>query len=123
MGFASLRHLLPMAANRAGMTRDLAITAALRAAQEALVERFGPGYARFADSVAVRRDGALVIACRSPAVAQTVRFHEAAILTRVRAAASTLAIRRLFLVPRNPEDVAPAPPTGTGEVPEEERER
>lgn len=115
MGFAPLRRLLPMAASRAGITRDLAITQAIRAAQEALAERFGPGYSRFADPVAVRRDGALVIACRSPGVAQTIRLHEAKILGRVQAAVSTLGIRRLFLVPRNPDDMVAA----ASSVPEE----
>ena len=60
MAFAPLRALLPGAARRAGITKDLAITTALRAAQGELARVFGRQYAAFADAIAVGKDGALV---------------------------------------------------------------
>lgn len=104
MGLTPLRRLLTGAAARAGITRDLAITEALRACQRELARLFGNDYAKFADAIAIQKDGALVIACRSPAVAQTIRLHEAAVLDRVRAAARSITVARFFLVPRSPSD-------------------
>jgi|GEM_PF-4696771 len=108
MGFTSLRSLVPGAARRAGITRDLAITEALRACQRALVSVFGADYSKFAEPIAVQPDGALVIACRSPAVAQTIRLHEQPVLRDVRSSARGLTIERLYLIPRSPSDVRAA---------------
>jgi len=105
MAFSSIRRLLPGAAKRAGITRDLAITEALRACQRELTMLFGKEYAKFADAVAVRPDGALVIACRSPAVAQTIRLHDAKALQRIRDAARHVRVERLMLVPRSSNDI------------------
>lgn len=107
MGFTSLRRLLPGAARRAGITRDLDITSALRACQGALRNIFGVEYSKFAEPIAVTAQRALMIACRSPAVAQTIRLHDAEVLRAVRAAAPTLTIERVLLVPRSREDIRP----------------
>ncbi|MBI4450021.1 DUF721 domain-containing protein [Candidatus Uhrbacteria bacterium] len=112
MAFSSIRRLLPGAAKRAGITRDLAITEVLRACQRELATLFGKEYAKFADAIAVRSDGALVIACRSPAVAQTIRLHDARALQRIRAASPNVRIERLMLIPRSSNDLLgdhPAP--------------
>mgnify|MGYP001564818938 CR=1 FL=1 len=106
MSFAPLRSLLPSAARRAGITRDLAITKALRACQEALVGVFGSGYSKFAEPIAVRPDGALVIACRSPAVAQTVRLREQGMLGNIASANPGISVTRLFLIPRSRSDAS-----------------
>ncbi|MDO8599089.1 MAG: DciA family protein, partial [bacterium] len=105
MAFSSLRNLLPGAARRSGITRDVAITQVLRIAQQELERIFGKDYSKFAEPVSVRKDGALVIACRSPVVAQTIRLHEMAVLTAVRTASTSITIGRVFLVPRSREDV------------------
>lgn len=106
MSFSPIRSLLPFAARRAGITKDLAITKALHAAQGELERIFGKNYSMFAEPVAVKQDGAFVISCRSPAVAQTVRLNERAVLESVRAAAPSLNISRIYLVPRSRSDVA-----------------
>lgn len=113
MAFSSLRYLLPGAARRAGITRDIAITRALRAAQESLTRMFGTDYSKFAEPVSVRQDGALVIACRSPAVAQTIRLHETEIVGYTKTAAPSLPIARLFLVPRSRGDAMVPPQSDT----------
>lgn len=105
MGLSSLRSLLPHAARRAGITRDLAITEALRACQRELIRIFGPEYSKFAEPLAVRQDGALVIACRSPAVAQTIRLHEMDVLRAVQERARRVSVSRLCLVPRSASDL------------------
>ncbi|MFH1098484.1 MAG: DciA family protein [Candidatus Uhrbacteria bacterium] len=105
MSFSLLRSLLHSAAQRAGITRDLTITTALRACQAGLVEIFGTEYSKFAEPIALRKDGALVIACRSPAVAQTIRLHETELLRTVRAASPSARVDRLFLVPRSRADL------------------
>lgn len=105
MALSHIRRLLPGAAHRAGITRDLVITAALRACQDALAQIFGAEYSKFAEPVAVRPDGALIISCRSPAVAQTIRLREAEILRGVRATVRQLHIERLLLIPRSAGDV------------------
>lgn len=105
MAFSSIRRLLPGAAKRAGITRDLAITEALRACQQELTMLFGKEYAKFADAVAVQQDGALIIACRSPVVAQTIRLHESKVVQHIRAAAQHVRIERLMLVPRSSNDL------------------
>ncbi|MDO8425781.1 MAG: DUF721 domain-containing protein [bacterium] len=104
MALSSLRSLLGGAARRAGITRDLAITHALRACQEALREQFGDGYSKFAEPISLRADGALTIVCRSPAVAQTLRLREAALLARIRREAPSVTVSRLSLAPRSRED-------------------
>jgi len=101
--------LLPGAAKRAGISRDLTITASLRACQRALAGIFGAEYSKFAEPIAVTKDGALTIACRSSAVAQTIRLHDADVLRTVRAAAEAIRIERVLLVPRSREDVRPTP--------------
>ena len=108
MALRSLHDLLPSAARRAGITRDLAITAALRAGGEALAKIFGSGYARFVDVTAVTKTGELVLTCRSPAVAQTIRIHERAVIAAVTTAAPSLQVTRCFLVPRSRGDVRSA---------------
>lgn len=105
MAFSSLGKLLPGAARRAGIGRDLAITTAIRAAQDALATVFGSEYSKFAEPIAVQNDGALVIACRSPAVAQTIRLKQERILRCAQAASPNIRIERVFLVPRSREDV------------------
>lgn len=105
MAFSSIRRLLPGAARRAGITRDLAITEALRACQQELTVLFGKEYTKFADAIAVRQDGALIIACRSPSVAQTIRLHDAKALERIRHAAPHVRLERLMLVPRSSNDI------------------
>lgn len=105
MALTSIHRLLTGAARRAGITKDLNITAALRACQHALVDIFGTAYSKFAEPIAVTKEGALVIACRSPAVAQTIRLHEATVLRVVRTAAPQLTIDRVLLVPRSREDL------------------
>ncbi|MDO8599019.1 MAG: DciA family protein [bacterium] len=105
MAFTPLRRLLTGAAARAGISKNLVITEVLRACQRELTQIFGTEYAKFADAVAVQKDGALVIACRSPAVAQTIRLHESAILERVRRAGVGLRLERLYLVPRSASDL------------------
>lgn len=105
MSLTPLRRLLPGAARRAGLTRDLAITSALRAARGALEATFGPSYGRMADAVAVRPDGALVIACRNPSVAQTLRLKERAVLAAVRAVPGAAPVTRLLLAPRSQSDL------------------
>ena len=107
MGFAPLRSLLPGAARRAGITRDLAITNVLRACQKELERAFGSEYSKFAEPVAVRPDGALIIACRSPAVAQTIRLREQTIRDGIRDANPGITINRLSLVPRSRADATP----------------
>lgn len=104
MSFSPIRSLLPGAARRSGITRDLAITKTLRACQRELVRVFGEDYPKFAEPVAVRPDGALVIACRSPAVAQTVRLREDAIRAGIHGANAGIAITRLYLIPRSRAD-------------------
>lgn len=108
MSLTPLRRLLPGAAKRAGITRDLDITSALRACQSALRSIFGAEYSKFAEPIAVTAPHALMIACRSPAVAQTIRLHDAEVLRAVRAAAPTLTIERVLLVPRSREDIRPS---------------
>ncbi|MDO8463272.1 MAG: DciA family protein [bacterium] len=114
MALSSLGGMLRGAAQRAGITRNLAITEVLRAAQSALRAQFGDEYSKFAEPRSVRRDGSLTIACRSPAVAQTIRLQEAAILEHIRREVSAMTIVRLFLIPRSsaditsPEDIASA---------------
>lgn len=105
MGFTPLRRLLGSAAQRAGITRDLTITRVLRVSRDALADIFGERAPLFAEPVAMRKDGTLVIACRSTVAAQTVRLRERDILARVRAAVPRLHIERLFLIPRSREDV------------------
>lgn len=104
MAFTSIRSLLPSAARRAGITKDLAIADALRAVTGRLEQIFGGKYGAFAEAVAMHPDGSVVIACRSPAVAQTIRLHESEILTAVRSATPSLRIERVFLVPRSKSD-------------------
>jgi hypothetical protein len=105
MSLTPIRRLLTGAARRAGITHDLAITGALRACQRELASMFGAAYPKFAEPVAVTKEGAIVIACRSPAVAQTIRLHDADVLRAVRAAAPQLTIGRVLLVPRSREDL------------------
>jgi hypothetical protein len=105
MPLTPLRRLLPGAARRAGITHDLDITAALRACQRALVEIFGKEYSKFAEPIAVNAQRALIIACRSPAVAQTIRIHDAEVLRAARSAAPQLRIERVLLVPRSRDDL------------------
>ena len=107
MSLTPLRRLLPGAMRRAGITRDLAITEALRACQGALRNIFGAEYSKFAEPIAVTAQRALMITCRSPAVAQTIRLHDAEVLRAVRAAAQTLTIERVLLVPRSRDDLRP----------------
>jgi hypothetical protein len=105
MSLTPLGNLLGGAAQRAGITRDLAVTHALAAARESLSDCFDEDHSKFAEPISVQRDGALVIQCRSAGAAQTVRLHEAMILERVREAAPSVRVTRLYLVPRNPNDV------------------
>ena len=105
MSLSPLRSLLGGAARRAGITRDLAITLVLRAVQEELTRMFGTKYAAFADATAVQKDGSIVVACRSPAVAQTLRLQEQQIIAHVRTIATAIPVTRLFLVPRSRDDL------------------
>ncbi|MBI4434271.1 DUF721 domain-containing protein [Candidatus Uhrbacteria bacterium] len=107
MALTPIRRLLTGAARRAGITRDLEITSALRACQRELASMFGAAYSKFAEPVAVTKEGGLVIACRSPAVAQTIRLRDATVLRTVRAAAPRLTIERIILVPRSRDDARP----------------
>ncbi|MFH1430664.1 MAG: DUF721 domain-containing protein [Candidatus Uhrbacteria bacterium] len=105
MGLSSIGKLIPGAARRAGISRNLAITEALRACQAALQNVFGVDYSKFAEAGSLRQDGVLVVTCRSSAVAQTLRLREREILETVRQECPQLTINRLFLVPRSKEDI------------------
>lgn len=105
MSLTPLNRLLASAAQRAGITRDLAITHALQACQRDLEKLFGSAYSKFAEPAAVRSNGTLVVVCRSPAVAQTVRLHVHTIIANVQAAAPRAHVQHLLLIPRSRSDL------------------